>query len=58
MMDDGEERERERVHQAKSGRCRFMDQNFALSGRKGHFGGSGTCLGTPHEEREEIIVEF
>ena len=54
LMDYGE-----REHQAKSGRCRFVDQNLgrtALSGRKGHFGGSGTCKGTPHEGRKEIFV--
>ena len=46
--------------QAKSGRCRFTDQNLgrtALSGRKEHFGGSGTCKGASHEERK-IHVAF
>ena len=51
----------ERVHQAKSGRCQFVDQKnwgiTALSGRKGHFGGSGTCKGT-HDERKERNVAF
>ena len=38
-----------------------MDQkmgSIALSGRKGHFGGSGTCKGTSHEERKERCVAF
>ena len=45
-----------RVHQAKSGRCRFMDENVGRttwSGRKKHFGGSGTCIGAQYEESKE-----
>ena len=52
-------RKGEKVYQPKSGRCRFTDQNLggiAWSGRKRHFGGSGTCKGASHRKVKETHV--
>ena len=45
---------RERVYQAKSGRCRFAGLKklgrITRSGGKRHLGGSGTCEGASHQK--------
>ena len=49
------------MHQAKRGRCRFLDQNLgrtSWSGRNGHLSGSGACKGAPHEESKELMSHF
>ena len=56
---DGLQKRRGRVYQAKSGRCRFMDQNLgriAWSVRKRHLGGSGTSEGASHQKGKETYV--
>ena len=45
------------MYQAKSGRCRCLDQTWgrtAFSGRKGHFGGSGTCTHRTKKEKKDM----
>ena len=44
------------MHQAKSGRCRFVDQDLGRIAQLDHkrfCGGSGACQGTPHKEGKE-----
>ena len=49
------------MHQAKSGRCRFTDQDLgriALFGLKRYCGGGGTCKGVPHEKEQKEMSHF
>ena len=56
---DGLRRGERKMHQAKGGRCKFVDRDLgriAPFGCERDCGRSGACQGTPHTERKEIDV--